>query len=129
MKNPAVGVQTIETTYRYEGTKDVKGTTYALIKPALKMEFGAEGQQKPTMSIKEQSSSGEILFNAAAGRLHSTLLKQNVTISANAGGQPIEQKIDQKIDVTVTPSGEKKATEDSKPKASKESKPKPSDSK
>jgi hypothetical protein len=118
MKNPAVGTQTIETTYLYDGTKDVKGTTFALIKPTLKMEFGAAAEgQKPAMSIKEQSSDGEILFNIAAGRLHSTVLNQKVTIQANAAGQPVEQKINQKIDVTVSPAGEKKSTTESKPKA------------
>jgi hypothetical protein len=118
MKNPAVGTQTIETTYRYDGTKDVKGTVFALIKPTLKMEFGgaAEGQ-KAAMSIKEQSSDGEILFNIAAGRLYSTSLNQKVTIQANAAGKPVEQKIDQKIDVTVSPAGEKKSSTESKPKA------------
>jgi len=117
MKNPAVGVQTIETTYTYEGTKDVKGTVFALIKPVLKMEFGPAGEgQKAAMSIKDQTSTGEVLFNAAAGRLNSTTLNQKVTIEANAAGQAIQQKIDQKIEVTVSPSGEKKASEPSKPK-------------
>jgi uncharacterized protein DUF6263 len=122
MKNPAVGKQTVETTYRYEGTKDIKGTKYAVIKPQLKMDFenkaaAAEGQpqqpapqQQMQMKIKDQSSDGEVLFNIAAGRLHSTTLKQNVTIEANVQGQAIQQKIDQKIDVTVTPAGEKKSS-------------------
>jgi hypothetical protein len=79
------------------------------------------------MNIKEQSSDGEVLFNIAAGRLHSTSLNQKVTIQANAGGQAIEQKIDQKIDVTVSPAGEKKPTAENKPTA--ESQPKAADSK
>ena len=41
MNNPAVGKQTVETTYRYEGTKDIEGTKYAVIKPELKMNFDA----------------------------------------------------------------------------------------
>jgi hypothetical protein len=49
--------------------------------------------------------------------LYSTLLNQKVTIQANAAGQPVEQKIDQKIDVTVSPAGEKEASAESKPKA------------
>jgi hypothetical protein len=130
MKNPAVGKQTVETTYRYEGTKDIKGTKFAVIKPQLKMEFENQAaakagepqqpaaQQNMQMKIKEQSSDGEVLFNIAAGRLQSTSLKQNVTIEATVNGQPIQQKIDQKIDVTVTPAGEKKASEASKPKES-----------
>jgi hypothetical protein len=124
MKNQA-GNQTVETTYRYEGSKDIKGTMFAVIKPELKMEFdnkpetAKEGQpqqppqqQQMQMKIKEQSSDGEVLFNIPAGRLQSTTLKQNVTIEATVGGgQPVQQKIDQKINVTVSPAGEKKAAE------------------
>jgi hypothetical protein len=126
MKNPAFGKQTVETTYRYDGTKEVKGTKFAVIKPQLKMEFenqaaAKEGQpqqpaaQQNVMKIKEQTSDGEVLFNIPAGRLHSTSLKQNVTIEANAN---VNMKIDQKIDVTVTPAGEKKADAAKKPESS-----------
>jgi hypothetical protein len=127
MKNPAVGTQTVETTYRYDGTKDIKGTKFAMIKPQLKMEFGNQAaakegqpqqpaaQQNPQMKIKEQTSDGEVLFNIPAGRLQSTSLKQNVTIEANAN---VTMKIDQKIDVTVTPAGEKKPDAAKKPESS-----------
>lgn len=119
MNNPAVGKQTVETTYQYEGTKDVDGTTFAVIKPELKMDFeakpSAEGEVKPpaatpqiSMKIADQSSDGEVLFNIAKGRLYSTTLNQKVTIDASVGGQAMQQKIDQKIEVKVTPSGEKK---------------------
>jgi hypothetical protein len=104
---------------------------FAVIKPQLKMEFenkpeaAKEGQpqqppqqQQMQMKIKEQTSDGEVLFNIPAGRLQSTTLKQNVTIEATVGGQPIQQKIDQKINVTVSPSGEKKATEAKKTESS-----------
>ena len=125
MNNPAVGKQTVETTYTYSGTKEVDGTTYAVIKPQLKMDFeskpaeAAEGQPKPpvpqlSMKIAEQSSDGEVLFNIEKGRLYSTTLQQKVTIDATVNGQTIQQKIDQKIDVKVTPAGEKKAEEDTK---------------
>jgi Family of unknown function (DUF6263) len=130
MKNPAVGKQTVETTYTYDGTKDVKGTTFAVIRPQLKMDFEskpADAQasqpdqpQQPAqqaqlqMKIKDQTSDGEVLFNIKAGRLHSTSLKQNVTIDASVQGKPIQQKIDQKIDVTVSPSGAKESSEPKK---------------
>jgi hypothetical protein len=130
MKNPAVGKQTVETTYTYDGTKDIGGTMFALIKPQLKMEFEDQAAAKPgqpqqpaaqqnmQMKIKDQTSDGQVLFNIPAGRLQSTSLKQNVTIEATVNGQPIQQKIDQKIDVTVTPSSEKKADAVKKPAAS-----------
>jgi hypothetical protein len=104
---------------------------FAMIKPQLKMEFETEkpaakdgqpqqpaAQQNMQMKIKDQSSDGEVLFNIPAGRLQSTSLKQNVTIEASVNGVPIQQKIDQKIDVTVTPSGEKKVEATKKPESS-----------
>ncbi len=124
MKNPAFGKQTIETTYRYEGTKEIKGTKYAVIRPKLKMEFDNQPnaapagqpqqppqQQQMQMKIKDQSSSGEVLFDIHAGRLHSTTLTQNVAIDATVSGAAMQQKIGQKIEVTVTPAGEKKPDE------------------
>jgi hypothetical protein len=127
MKNPAVGKQTVETTYTYEGTKDVDGTTFAVIRPQLKMDFENKPadaqpdqpqqpapQQQLQMKIKEQSSDGEVLFNIKAGRLQSTTLKQNVAIDATVAGKPIQQKIDQKIDVTVSPAGAKESSEPKK---------------
>jgi hypothetical protein len=127
MKNAAFGKTIVETTYRYEGTKEIKGTMFAVIKPQLKMEVETQAapkegqpqqpaaQQNAQMKIKEQTSDGEVLFNIPAGRLHSTSLKQNVTIEANAG---VTMKIDQKIGVTVTPAGEKKADTAKKPTSS-----------
>lgn len=130
MKNPAVGKQTVETTYTYDGTEDEEGTTYAVIKPQLKMEFGdapaaGEGQPKPatpplSMKIGDQSSEGKILFNVAKGRLYKTNLKQKVTIDATVGKQTVQQIIDQTIDVKVTPADEKKAEDSAEKPAAKD---------
>jgi hypothetical protein len=106
MNNPAAGTQTIETTYRYEGTKDIDGVTYAVIRPQLKIEFGKNPQPNVQVKIGDQSSSGELLFNVAEGRLHSSTLKQVVAMEIAAGGQTMKQKIDQQMDVTVTPAAE-----------------------
>jgi hypothetical protein len=65
-----------------------------------------EGTPQVQMKVSDQNSSGEILFDVAAGRLHSTKLEQNVTIDVTVGGQTIQQKIDQTIDVKVTPAAE-----------------------
>ena len=123
VKSPDAAKQDIETIYlyRYEGVKDVMGTTYAVIKPQLKMELaalaaGANDQSKteqekkaPQAKTTEQSSDGEVLFDIGAGRLHSSSLKVHVVMLGGSGAQAVEQTMDQTIDVTVTPSGEKKA--------------------
>jgi len=125
------GKQTVETKYTYDGTREIDGTTYAVIRPELQMEIEnppegtpAPGQPGPaaavTSKIGEQSSEGEVLFNIEKGRLYSTVLQQKVTIDTSAGGQSMQQKIDQKIDVKVTPAGERK--DESKPETEAEKK-------
>ena len=101
MKNPMVGQQNVETTYTYDGTKDVDGKTYDLIKPSVKMSF--EGQGPVQMTLKDQKSGGEILFDRTAGRLHSSKIEQDMAMGMNIAGQAVEQEIHQVIDVQVTP--------------------------
>jgi hypothetical protein len=101
VNNPMAGKQVIETTYKYVGPKEVDGVTYAVFEPKLNMSF--EGTPQVQMKVSEQESSGEILFNIAEGRLHSTKLDQKVTIDLTVMGQMIQQKIDQTIEVNVAP--------------------------
>ena len=110
VNNPMAGKQVIETTYEFEGMKEVDGTTFAAIAPELKMSF--EGTPQVQMNVSEQDSSGEILFNVEEGRLHSSNLKQNVTIDITVAGQMLQQKIDQTIEVKVTPASEEAAESD-----------------
>jgi hypothetical protein len=65
------------------------------------MTFAGEGPMK--MDLKEQKSDGEILFDAEAGRMHSSKLNQDLAMSVNVGGQAIEQTIHQVVDVKVAP--------------------------
>jgi hypothetical protein len=52
------------------------------------------------MKVTDQASSGEILFNLEAGRLHSSALDQKVTMTHPGG---VQSTIDQSIMVKVTP--------------------------
>ena len=63
------GNQTADYTFKYEGTREVDGTTFAVIKPTMKLELA----NNPMMEIKmkEQKTQGEVLFNLEQGRLHS----------------------------------------------------------
>jgi hypothetical protein len=124
LNNTTSGKQTLETTYHYEGTKDVGGVTYAVIKPQLKLEFtpapkDASDQAPPevTMKVVDQKAEGEALFNIQKGRLHSMTLHHNVTIEATKKGQTTQSKIEQNIDVKVTPIDDKKSPEAKPPDA------------
>jgi hypothetical protein len=98
VNNPMAGKQVVETTYRYEDTKEMNGVTYAVFRPSVKMSF--EGAP---VKITEQTSDGEILFNVPEGRLDSSSLKQQLTLEQPGGGQ---MKIDQNVDVKMKPAEE-----------------------
>ncbi|QDT01135.1 DUF6263 family protein [Adhaeretor mobilis] len=99
-KNPMFGKQTIETTYTYEGSKEVDGKQYAVFKPSLKLAFGdGAGAQGAQVAIKDQKSSGEILFDRDAGFLAQSMINQDMNLTITAGGQNINQVIKQTINL------------------------------
>lgn len=93
LNNPLGGKQVVETTYRYEDTKEIDGVQYAVFRPSLKMSI--EGNEQ--MKVTEQDSSGEVLFNIEAGRLHTSTLDQKITMEQLGVKINIEQSI--KVDV------------------------------
>jgi hypothetical protein len=88
--DPSGAKQIVETTYRYEGTKQVDGVTCAVFLSNMKISY--EGNNSP--KINAQDSSGETLFNTGAGRMHSSKLDQKMTIEQAAG---VQTTIDQSI--------------------------------
>jgi hypothetical protein len=103
MPIPVVGKQTIETTYTYQGTKDVDGKQQAAIAAKRTVKYDEPKAGPIQVAIKEQTSDGETLFNVTDGRLNTATLSQQITIEATGGGQAITQKLDQKSTVTVRP--------------------------
>jgi hypothetical protein len=114
MDNQAGDKQIVETSYTYDGTKDIDGTVFAVFKPKLTMSF-ADGDRAGKPSIAQQSSDGDVLFNIAKGQLRSMKLEQHVTINSTSGNQSVQQKLDQKIDVDVSPRVEKTEDGETKP--------------
>jgi Family of unknown function (DUF6263) len=119
VNSPGGGSQSVETTYTYDGTRDADGTTYAVIKPSLKMDIAKNPMME--MKMKDQKTDGEVLFDVNAGRLHSISINQNITLDMIAGGQSMPGTIDQNIEVKVAPAKNKPA--DTKPAASPQPKP------
>lgn len=101
IKMPMGGTQKTITTYTYEGTKDVDGTTYAVVKPTVKTTY--EGNGAMTLTVKDQKSSGEILFDPKAGRMASSNLDQDMTLDVNVSGQALSQSLHQVVEVKITP--------------------------
>jgi hypothetical protein len=110
--NPTGGNQTVETTYTYDGTREADGTTYAVIKPSLKMQVPKNPMME--MNMKEQKTDGEVLFDVKAGKLHSISIDQNIAMDMVAQGQTMPGTIDQNIEVVVTPVKEKSTPQETK---------------
>jgi hypothetical protein len=117
MDNQAGDKQIVETSYTYDGTKDIDGTSFAVFKPQLTMSY-ADKDRTGKPSIAEQNSDGEVLFNVPKGRLKSMKLEQHVTINSGSPTQPAQQKLEQKIEVEVSPRVEKKDGEEKSAEAS-----------
>jgi hypothetical protein len=100
MKLPSVGTQIAETTYKYQGPKEVDGQQYEAFAPSLKVSY--QGGETP-VEIANQESKGEILFNREAGRLERSELKQDMTLKMTASGQQIEQTLKQTIEMKWLP--------------------------
>jgi hypothetical protein len=90
-------VQVVESSYRYEGTKDIDGRTFAVFRPGLEITIRSE-KGSPT-KVKEQNSKGEILFDIAAGRLQSAKLERGVTMDVTVGTHRVEQNVKQTVEV------------------------------
>jgi hypothetical protein len=109
INNPIGGKQTIETSYTYDGTKDVKGETFAIFRPEIKMTV--EGTPQMKMNVKNQESAGELLFNEKAGRLDSMTLVRDVTLEVTVANQNLQQEIKQNIQVKLEPKGSEAGSE------------------
>jgi hypothetical protein len=101
LKSPTGGVQVVESSYKFEGTKEIDGRTYAVFRPGLEVTFKDGAGGGPASKVKEQQSSGEVLFDVAAGRLASATLKRGVTVDQTVAGQTVEQRVRQSLDVKL----------------------------
>jgi len=114
-KNKKVGKQATETVYRYLGTREVDGTTFAVIKPEQRFNFREAPQQGAPAEVAQQQSEGEILFDVAKGYLASMNVDNTVTINtATTDGNQIQPKIEQKIALKLSPVKDKRAEETKK---------------
>jgi hypothetical protein len=101
MTIPDVGKQSIETTYTYNGEKEVDGKQQAVIGAKRTIMYESPPGQAVQVAIKEQTSDGETSFSVTDGRLSSATLNQSITIEAMAAANKITRKLDQKSKVTV----------------------------
>jgi hypothetical protein len=101
---PGGETQTVESNYTYDGLREVNGTSLAVIRLLRTVSIG--NGNSPTRSIKEQASESEFLFDTAAGRLHSSMLKHHMTIAVKERGIAGVQKVEQSIQVKLVEAGD-----------------------
>jgi hypothetical protein len=101
MPIPVVGRQTIETSYTFKELRDAAGKKEAVIDTARTVKYEKPADQQIQVTIKEQSSDGETVFNVTDGRLSTATLNQNIVIEAAGVGQVIQQKLAQKSKIAV----------------------------
>jgi len=97
---PGIGTQTAETTYRYEGPKDVEGKTLEVFVPKVTIKF--TGGEIP-VEVARQESKGQILFNREAGRLESSHLKLDTEMKMTLGAEVATQTVEQTVDMKWLP--------------------------
>jgi hypothetical protein len=101
VETSVAGELMIGSVYRYDGLREIDGKNLAILKPTRVVYFDASASAR---SVKEQSSSGEILWDPA-GRLHQSTLKHRVSVNVKMSGTggDVEQTMDQSIEVKLRP--------------------------
>jgi len=100
VENQLVGNITTLATYEYQGSRDVEGQTLEVFVPTLVTQF--KGQDELALRVEDQETTGEILFNPAAGHLDSTSIHQSIELVITASGNEVNQHLDQTIHFQMT---------------------------
>jgi hypothetical protein len=98
---PGAESANVTTEYRYEGVRNVDGTTVAVIRPTITLEVTNGTESKVQLRIEKQSTEGEILFDTSAGRLRSLEVKHHATV-ISASGEESNGTIEQATKLCVT---------------------------
>lgn len=102
---PMIGAQEVETTYTYQGDRDVEGRSLAVLAPTQKILQREEGAAPVEMTMDVLESDGEAFFDREQGRLVSMNTRQKTDLSIITAGQTITGVVEQTVKV-VTGEGE-----------------------
>lgn len=112
LSNPALGKETVETTFRYEGPENRNGQQLQKITTDTRTKRAEEpGKEKPKtpVEVKQQQAKGTIYFDAAAGHLAESISTMTMKLEATFGGQTMAQDIETKQQMKLQPAGAAKA--------------------
>lgn len=89
--NPILGVQTVESTFRYVGPREREGVALEEFTGKHLFSYGGEGAV--TVTINKQDAASEILFDRTAGRLESAAVEQTLDLTLAGGNREMNQSI------------------------------------
>ena len=101
MEHPVYSTVTCRTSYEYKGPREVEAETMEVFAPTIEISYeNAELPDGGKLTVLNQKSEGEILFNRTLGRLNSTVLTNVALMQIESAGQTIRQTINQTVKVT-----------------------------
>ena len=103
IKIPALGAVVVERSYRADGTTTVSGKSLARLVPALALKIVPDATAKAKVEVTEQSSTGEVLFDAAAGTLVKSTFALQMQLQATVRDQSYVQRIDRASELRRLP--------------------------
>jgi hypothetical protein len=110
------GTQFTDVSYSVTGMEEKDGQKLVKIAASTELSFKPnEGQNEAEIDISEQEGSGELIFDAAAGKTVSQSSKQKMTMEIVAGEREFIQEIDESIELKQgksPPPAEKKEGEE-----------------
>lgn len=113
--NPILGKQIAAAHFTYEGPEEVDGKTLEKIVMDMDMEFDENIQNELglKMKVEDMTLSGTFYFDAEAGRLDNSEIKQQMEADLEAGGQSMHQEMDGTVKTTITERKPEAVEEDS----------------
>lgn len=101
---PEIGPLKTEKSYRLIDEREVEGDQLTVFEPTIRL-VAAEGSQEDDLGIelKNQKSSGEILFNRTAGRLEKSVVEHAFTAEFTTGSRSSTQTVEQTVETVFDP--------------------------
>lgn len=91
----------VETSYTYDGVKEVDGKKFARFLPSVTM--NVQGSSTMQTKVKDQKSDGEVLFDIEQGRLASMDRKYQAALEITEVGRAMQEQVSQNIQVKLAP--------------------------
>jgi hypothetical protein len=104
-------------TYTYDGTVDQDGRQLAKINNKADLNLDLPKVEGLTAEMEKGELNGEILFDAAAGKLIQSTTKQDLVVSFSGMGQSMRQEVQSLVDFHLVEPGKEKAEAEAKPAA------------